>query len=135
MIEPTAVGTFGGKWPGRSKTLGQCCFGFFRQKQTAEATGGIGERGGYRMMTIEPDGATRSFGRTRAGALAVRRRAAMARPALMLRARLKRTLRLLVSLLRPRAELTGAALSVRSALGGRSWAAKTGPGLSVRVVS
>ena len=98
MIEPAAVGSFRGQWPRRSKTLGQCRFGFFRQKQPAEATGRIGERGDDRMMAIEPDGAAWSFRRTRAGPFAVRRRTAVARPVVMLRARLERTLGLLVSL-------------------------------------
>jgi len=65
--------------PGRRQALCQGGFGFLRKQQPAQAACRIGERGGDRVMAVEPYRAARlvSAARTRAGMFrALLRRAA-----------------------------------------------------------
>src|SRR5580658_2075269 len=62
LVDTGAIGALRRQRPGRRQHLGQCGLGFLGQHQAAQAALLVGQGGGDRVMTIQPDGAFRRVG-------------------------------------------------------------------------
>lgn len=72
MIDAGALGALGLQWPGLRQALGQALLRLFGQHQPAQPTCRIGQRGGDRVLAVDPYRATGCLRRARRAGFASR---------------------------------------------------------------